>query len=70
VRDEGPGITGIDVDQIFERFAHGSADGRRRGFGIGLSLVRDLAVRHGGRVVVESTSGEGTSMRLELPIVR
>ena len=70
VRDEGAGITGIDVDQIFERFAHGQADGRRRGFGIGLSLVRDLAVRHGGRVVVESTSGAGTSMRLELPVVR
>lgn len=70
VGDEGAGITGIDVDQIFERFAHGPSDGRRRGFGIGLSLVRDLAVRHGGRVVVESTSGSGTTMRLELPILR
>jgi signal transduction histidine kinase len=70
VRDEGAGIDGIDVDQIFERFAHGPADGRRRGFGVGLSLVRDLAVRHGGRVDVESTSGTGTVMRLELPVVR
>jgi two-component system, OmpR family, sensor kinase len=70
VRDEGPGITGIDVDQIFERFSHGPDEGRRRGFGIGLALVRDLAVRHGGRVSVESTSGDGTAMRLELPVVR
>ncbi|GAA2754149.1 sensor histidine kinase [Amnibacterium kyonggiense] len=70
VRDEGAGITGIGVDQVFERFRHGPDDGRRRGFGIGLSLVRDLAVRHGGRVVVESTSAAGTTMRLELPIVR
>lgn len=70
VRDEGPGVVGIDVDQIFERFAHGATTGQRRGFGIGLSLVRDLAVRHGGRVVVESTGSSGTVMRLELPIAR
>ncbi|WP_375389794.1 sensor histidine kinase [uncultured Amnibacterium sp.] len=76
VQDTGPGITGIDVDQVFERFAHGAETGQRRGFGIGLSLVRDLAVRHGGRVLVESTSGSGsgsgsgTTMRLELPLVR
>ncbi|MBW4040729.1 MAG: HAMP domain-containing histidine kinase [Acidobacteria bacterium] len=70
VRDDGPGIAGIEVDQIFERFAHGPTTRQRRGFGIGLSLVRDLAVRHGGRVVVESTSESGTVMRLELPVGR
>jgi two-component system OmpR family sensor kinase len=69
VTDGGGGITGIDVDQIFERFSHGPDTGRRRGFGIGLSLVRDLAGRHGGRVVVDATSERGTTMRLELPIV-
>ena len=70
VQDSGTGILGIDVGQVFERFAHGETTGQRRGFGIGLSLVRDLAVRHGGRVIVESTTSEGTTMRLELPIAR
>lgn len=70
VRDEGDGVRGIEVDQIFERFAHGPTTRQRRGFGIGLSLVRDLAMRHGGRVVVESTADTGTVMRLELPVVR
>lgn len=70
VEDEGDGIRGIDVDQVFERFAHGATTGQRRGFGLGLALVRDLAVRHGGRVTVESTSDTGTTMRLELPVVR
>jgi two-component system OmpR family sensor kinase len=70
VRDEGAGIRGIQVDRVFDRFAHGDPTGQRRGFGIGLSLVRDLAVRHGGRVAVESTSGGGTAMRLELPVIR
>lgn len=70
VRDAGAGIEGIEVDQVFERFAHGAATGQRRGFGIGLALVRDLAVRHGGRVTVESTSTAGTVLRLELPVAR
>ena len=68
VRDAGGGVVGIAPDRVFERFAHGPETGRRRGFGIGLSLVRDLAVRSGGRVAVESTSERGTTMRLELPL--
>ncbi|WP_162850668.1 sensor histidine kinase [Amnibacterium kyonggiense] len=68
VTDAGSGITGVHVERVFERFAHGPDTGRRRGFGIGLSLVRDLARRHGGRVAVESTSDAGTTMRLELPV--
>jgi two-component system OmpR family sensor kinase len=70
VVDHGPGIDGVEVDQIFERFAHGPATGQRRSFGIGLSLVRDLAARHGGGIAVESTSEDGTTMRLELPVLR
>ena len=70
VADQGGGIRGIEPDRIFERFAHGEESGRRRGFGIGLALVRDLALRHGGTVDVVATSGGGTTMRLELPVER
>ncbi len=70
VADRGAGIAGVEVERVFDRFAHGAETGERRGFGIGLSLVRDLAQRHGGRVTVESTSGEGTTMRLELPTMQ
>lgn len=70
VQDQGKGIQGIAVDRIFERFAHGPTTGQRGGFGIGLALVRDLALHHGGRVMVESTSQGGTVMRLELPVTR
>ncbi|MFD1721887.1 sensor histidine kinase [Amnibacterium endophyticum] len=69
VRDEGDGIRGIDVDRLFERFARGEAI-QRRGSGLGLALVRDLAVRHGGEIAVERTSAAGTVMRLELPVAR
>lgn len=68
VIDQGQGITGIDIDRVFDRFARSSESGRRRGFGLGLSLVRDVAVRAGGSVAVEQSSETGTTFLLRLPI--
>lgn len=68
VSDHGSGIHGIAPEAVFERFAHSPESGRRRGFGLGLSLVRDVAVRAGGAVEVEHTSGAGTTFLLRLPI--
>lgn len=70
VSDHGSGIRGIEPDAVFERFARSAESGRRRSFGIGLSLVRDVAARAGGSVVVESTSGEGATFLLRLPVAR
>ncbi len=72
VRDRGPGIDGIDPARIFDRFAHSdaAADGggtARTGFGIGLSLVREIAVRYGGSVNVVDSSDTGTAIKLTLP---
>ena len=70
VVDHGSGIHGIAPDEVFERFARSTESGRRRSFGLGLSLVRDVAVRAGGSVVVESTSEAGTTFLLRLPVAR
>lgn len=72
VRDRGPGIQGIDPARIFDRFAHSASneDGGglvRTGFGIGLSLVREIAVRYGGAVSVVDSSDAGTAIRFTLP---
>jgi signal transduction histidine kinase len=67
VADAGPGIQGIEPDAVFERFARSAETGRRRGFGLGLSLVRDVADRAGGGVEVERTSPRGTTFLLRLP---
>ncbi|WES64157.1 HAMP domain-containing sensor histidine kinase [Microbacter sp. GSS18] len=67
VEDEGPGIEDDQRELIFERFARSGESGRRRGFGLGLALVRDVADRHGGAVSVERTSPAGTTFLLELP---
>ncbi|MDQ4214606.1 HAMP domain-containing sensor histidine kinase [Microbacterium capsulatum] len=67
VADRGPGVRPEDRERIFTRFARGPETGRRRGFGLGLALVRDVATRYGGAVGIERTSAEGTTFLLRLP---
>jgi two-component system OmpR family sensor kinase len=73
VRDHGPGIRGIQPNRIFDRFAHAelAADNGRNdpGFGLGLSLVRDIVERNGGSVRVSRNSSEGTAIEFTVPTV-
>ncbi len=70
VADYGPGIPAREQSRIFERFFRGqtASESQTRGSGIGLSLVRHIAVGHGGRVRVRSPirAGGGTSFTIEL----
>lgn len=67
VSDRGSGIAPADAERIFDRFARGGESGRRRGFGLGLALVRETAARFGGSVGIEQTSPDGTTFLLALP---
>jgi len=72
VRDQGPGVQGIDPVRIFDRFVRSgiAIDGggsTRTGFGIGLSLVKDSVESIGGRAFVSSTSAAGTEITVVLP---
>ncbi|MEX3943429.1 ATP-binding protein [Paraburkholderia sp. BR10937] len=66
VRDNGLGIPEVGLPRLFQAFQrmHGNV---ASGEGIGLALVRRVVERHGGRVWVESTEGEGTTFYLSLP---
>ncbi|RKR29928.1 sensor histidine kinase [Arthrobacter oryzae] len=71
VADTGAGITGVDQARIFDRFVRTSGAGGSQGqrsFGIGLALVREIAVAAGGSVEVASTGPEGTVMKMTLPL--
>ncbi len=70
VRDTGVGIASGDLTKIFDRFwqVEGSTTRRYQGVGIGLALVKELAVIHGGDVSAHSELGQGTSMKVALDI--
>ena len=61
--DEGPGIPEADREKVFEVFY----STRKGGTGLGLAIARRIATSHGGEIEVESTPGEGTTMRIWLP---
>jgi len=68
VEDEGPGVPFRDRERIFERFHRLSRDRTRvAGTGIGLSVVRDIVARHGGRCCVETSPRGGGRFVVELP---
>jgi signal transduction histidine kinase len=69
VLDDGFGIELETQGQLFKRFARIETDANRHlvGMGIGLYLVREVALAHGGRALVDSRPGAGSEFTLELP---
>jgi signal transduction histidine kinase len=65
VDDDGPGFTEGESDRVFERFVRGPSSDH--GFGIGLSLVRDVVQRHQGTVSAQSAPGGGGRVEVRLP---
>jgi signal transduction histidine kinase len=72
VRDQGVGIPPSELKRIFKRFyrVSSSANGRVKGTGLGLFIVRSIARRHGGEAFAESEgTGRGSTFTLRLPRV-
>ena len=69
VADEGIGIPRDEQARIFEKFYRvGRSETQgRRGSGVGLALVRHVALAHGGRITVDSEPGAGSRFTLWLP---
>ncbi len=70
VRDEGPGISPVLQEKIFEKFYRIDNTDRRLigGTGLGLALVREIVGAHAGRVDVQSSIGEGSTFSITLPL--
>ena len=67
ITDRGIGIDPADQKRIFDRFYRTSSTRHRPGFGLGLSLVRELVLAHRGRVELTSAVGKGSTFRVVLP---
>jgi len=62
VRDHGCGIPPDFVANVFDRFVSRTSGNRRRGPGLGLSIVKSFVEAHGGRVYIDSAEGVGTTV--------
>jgi two-component system, OmpR family, phosphate regulon sensor histidine kinase PhoR len=71
VRDHGPGIAPEHLPRLTERFYRVDvADSRAQGgTGLGLALVKHILNRHGGRLTIESVSGQGATFTAHLPLI-
>jgi len=68
VEDTGPGIPPAERERVFDRFYRG-ADAAAGGSGLGLSIVRRIAERHGGQVeLAGGAGGQGLLARVRLPL--
>ncbi|HEY6204178.1 MAG TPA: HAMP domain-containing sensor histidine kinase [Candidatus Limnocylindria bacterium] len=65
VRDSGPGIAPDVLPHVFDRFYKSPES---RGAGLGLAIAKSLVVAHGGEIEALSTLGQGTEMRVMLPL--
>jgi signal transduction histidine kinase len=66
VQDNGPGIPPEEIDQLFRPFVSSK---RGRGTGLGLPVSQKILAEHDGRILVESTPGQGSRFTLEMPAI-
>ena len=68
VADEGPGISEDDLPHVFERFYRSTESRTMPGSGLGLSIVRRIAERHGGLVQAAHAPEGGAAFWFRLPL--
>jgi signal transduction histidine kinase len=70
IDDDGLGLPQEELERVFEPFYRTEPSRSRRtgGMGLGLALVRSVAVAHGGRALLENRAGRGLRARVHLPV--
>jgi signal transduction histidine kinase len=72
VTDRGIGIPAEDLPKVFDPFfrAQNAVDGQVQGSGLGLNITKHIVEAHGGTIAVTSSTEEGTSFAIRLPVER
>jgi len=70
VDDNGPGLPADELERVFEPFYRSEPSRSRKtgGMGLGLALVRSVAIAHGGCAMLENRVGRGLRARVALPV--
>jgi signal transduction histidine kinase len=68
VSDRGPGVAEVELPRLFEPFFRGSDTTSVRGYGIGLSMARQILSLHGGQIEAQNRMDGGLVIRFTLPI--
>ncbi|MEX3746287.1 MULTISPECIES: sensor histidine kinase [Lysinibacillus] len=66
--DNGDGINKKDLPHIFDRYYRGTNTDPKNSSGLGMAIVKEIIVAHGGEIVVESSKGDGTKITFQLPL--
>jgi signal transduction histidine kinase len=71
VRDTGPGISAADQSKLFQEFqqADNAITRKKGGSGLGLAISKRIIEMHGGRILVESQPGKGSTFTFTLPVI-
>lgn len=64
IHDTGKGISSNDLPRIFDPFF----STKKQGTGLGLAIAHTIIEQHGGKIMVESTEGQGSTFRIQLPV--
>jgi len=71
IADRGPGINTAQIEEMFRPFTRGEPSRNRKtgGMGLGLSITRAIARRHGGEIHLSNRTGGGLLVTVTLPVV-
>lgn len=71
IKDQGFGIDSSDIPHLFDRFYRADKSRTKSdisGYGLGLSIARQIVDKHHGSIMVESKMGHGTTFSVQLPV--
>ena len=69
ISDQGPGIAAEDLPELFSQYRRFDSAQGSEGLGLGLTMVKAVVERHGGRISCDSAVGKGTTFSLKLPLL-
>jgi CHASE2 domain-containing sensor protein/signal transduction histidine kinase len=69
ISDQGQGIAAEELPELFSQYRRFASSQGSEGLGLGLSMVKAVVDRHGGRILCQSRVAEGTTFRVELPLL-